>query len=210
MVGNSTIQWETVTMYYRAISALEWQPVPRWAVMGVTVVVAYLTWQHDLTTDQWVMLLDHTNLIIHEAGHPIVGVLSHRLAVYGGTVFQLLFPLLFACHFWRQRHSLGWAAALVWFGESLMNVGRYMRDARAQELPLVGGGEHDWTEIFSRWGLLAWDVRLGNTTRLLGLGTTLWAVLWLWRYWRATDRPNPSVHRTRHPRRAGYEDDKRV
>lgn len=176
---------ETVTPYCREISALEWQPISRWAVMGVTVVVAYLTWQHYLTADQWVMLLDHANLAIHEAGHPIVGLFSSRLAVYGGTLFQLLFPLLFAFHFWRQRHCVGWAVALVWLGESLMNVGRYMKDARAQQLPLVGGGQHDWTEIFSRWGLLAWDVRLGNTTRLLGLGVTLWALGWLWRSWRA-------------------------
>src|SRR5512143_3647821 len=37
---------ETVTTYSNDIPALEWQPVPRLAVLGVTVFVAYLTWQH--------------------------------------------------------------------------------------------------------------------------------------------------------------------
>ena len=57
-----------------------------------------------------------------------------------------------------------------------MNVGRYMKDARAQQLPLVGG-DHDWTEIFSRWGVLTSDVRIGNTVRLLGLCIVLYGLL---------------------------------
>ena len=159
----------------------EWQTASRPAVLAVTAVSAWLVWQQFFTAEHWVFLLDHANLALHEAGHPITGMLSNHLAVYGGTLFQLLFPALFMRHFWRQRHSVGWAASLVWLGESLMNVGRYMQDARAQVLPLVGGGDHDWTEIFSRWGLLASDVRIGSSARLLGLCIVLYAVAWLWR-----------------------------
>lgn len=159
----------------------DWQPVSRSAFIAVLAASAWLVWQHFFTDETWVFLLDHANLALHEAGHPVVGLLSNHLAVYGGTLFQLLFPALFLRHFWRQRHSVGWAASWVWLGESLMNVGRYMKDARAQQLPLVGGGDHDWTEIFSRWGVLARDVGIGNATRLLGLCMVLAAVVWLWR-----------------------------
>jgi hypothetical protein len=62
-----------------------------------------------------------------------------------------------------------------------MNIGRYMADARAQVLPLVGGGEHDWTEIFSRWGVLPLDTRIGGFTRFLGLVLMAYALIWLWR-----------------------------
>ena len=105
-----------------------------------------------------------------------MALFSQHLSVYGGTLFQLLFPALFMRHFHRQGQRTGWIAALMWLGESLMNVAHYMKDARAQVLPLVGGGDHDWTEIFSRWGVLQADVRIGTLTALLGLCLVLWGL----------------------------------
>ena len=136
-----------------AIDTDEWQTVSHVAAMALTALSTWFIWAHFFTIEQWVFLLDHANLALHEAGHPLVGILSSHLSVYGGTFFQILFPLLFVRHFSHRRHTVGWAASLVWLGENLMNVGRYMKDARAQQLPLVGG-DHDWTEIFSRWGVL--------------------------------------------------------
>lgn len=164
--------------------AQDWRPVSRIELGFMLLLLAYVLWQHFLTEDRWVFLLDNANLAIHEAGHPLIGLLSERLMVYGGTLFQLAFPLAFALHFRRQRHATGWAVALAWFGENLLNVGRYMADARAQLLPLVGGA-HDWTEIWSRWGLLNWDTRLGAGTRFVGLAIMAWAAIWLWRRWRS-------------------------
>jgi hypothetical protein len=158
-----------------------WRAAPFGGAALVSLAAAWLIWTHFFTQDHWVFLLDHVNLAVHEAGHPIVGLLSGRLSVYGGTLFQLLFPVLFGYHFLRQRDSLGFAVAGIWTGESLMNVARYMRDARAQQLPLVGGGMHDWTEIFSRWGVLRHDVAIAAVTKLLGLGVIIVCCWWLWR-----------------------------
>jgi hypothetical protein len=47
---------------------------------------------------------------------------------------------------------------------------------------LVGGGEHDWTEIFNRWGVLHLDTRIGGFTRFLGLVLMAYALVWLWRH----------------------------
>ncbi|SEQ05940.1 hypothetical protein SAMN04244573_00911 [Azotobacter beijerinckii] len=171
-------------------ASADWRPVTGAAVIGLALLVGYIVWQHYFTPDRWVFLLDNTNLAIHEAGHPIVGVLVPGWAVYGGTLFQLLFPAMFAGHFWRQRHGLGWSVALVWFGESLLNVGRYMADARAHELPLVGGGDHDWTEIFNRWGVLSGDTGIAGATRLIGLCVMLYALFWLWKRWRSARVPS--------------------
>ncbi|WP_349572898.1 hypothetical protein [Azotobacter salinestris] len=176
---------EDILESWHETASLEWRPVTGAAVIGLTLSVVYIVWQHCFTADRWVFLLDNANLAIHEAGHPILGLLVPGLAVYGGTLFQLLFPALFAGHFWRQRHGLGWSVALVWFGESLLSVGRYMADARAHELPLVGGGDHDWTEIFSRWSMLTWDTGIAGITRLIGLGVMLAALFWAWKRWRS-------------------------
>ena len=97
--------------------------------------------------------------------HPLLGLLNSRLMVYGGTIFQLAFPVAVAMHFRKQGHVVGETIGQVWLGESLLNVARYMGDARAQVLPLVGGGEHDWTEILGRWGLLHLDTRLASSLR---------------------------------------------
>lgn len=132
----------------------------------------------------WVPLLDSANLAIHEAGHPLVGILGHRLAVYGGTIFQLAFPLALAWDFRRRGHAVGFAACGVWLGENLLNVARYMADARAGELPLVGGGDHDWLEIFTRWGLLAADTRVAGLTRVLAVAVMAASIAWLHRRWR--------------------------
>ena len=183
--------------FLRETSEIEWQPVSGAAFIGLGVFFLIIVRQHFFTEGQWVFLLDDANLAIHEAGHPLIGILSNRLMVYGGTIFQLLFPLVFAGHFWKRRHAVGWAISLVWFGENLLNVGRYMADARAHLLPLVGGGEHDWTEIFNRWGVLASDTGIGSTTRGLGFCVMLYALIWIWFRWLKLEKP---ARRSRRPR----------
>jgi len=132
----------------------------------------------------WVPILDSANLVFHEAGHPIFGVVSERLAVYGGTLMQLLIPGACAWTMHRQGMLTGMRASLVWLAENLLNVARYMADARAHQLPLVGGVDpqwaHDWTEILSRWGVLSWDVALANGLRAVALALMAWL---LWRAW---------------------------
>lgn len=155
---------------------VEWTPVTRPAAIALTAFGAWIIWGHFFSEDRWLMLLDNANLALHEAGHPLVALFSQHLSVYGGTLFQLLFPALFMRHFHRQGQRTGWIASLMWLGENLMNVARYMKDARAQVLPLVGGGDHDWTEIFSRWGVLQADVRIGTLTSLLGLCLVAWGL----------------------------------
>ena len=51
--------------------------------------------------------------------------------------------------------NLGWQLCLFWLGESLLNVSVYAGDAVRQALPLVGGGEHDWTYLLTETGLIA-------------------------------------------------------
>jgi len=169
----------SIREYWDEVNAEDWQPLSTGPLFAFVAVTVYILWQHLGTTDKWVFLLDHANLAIHEAGHPIVGIFSSRMSVYGGTLFQLLFPLLFIHHFWRGRQSLGFAASWLWLGASVLNVARYMADARAQQLPLVGGGEHDWTEIFSRWNVLASDVRIGGFFSFLGASICLAALYWI-------------------------------
>jgi hypothetical protein len=116
----------------------------------------------------FVMILDFANLLFHEAGHPIYGMLSERLTVYGGTLGQLTFPVVLGISFWRKAEPIPFAVSWIWFFENFLNIARYMADARAQVLPLVGSGDHDWNEIFLRWNVLSHDTSIAAITRTIG------------------------------------------
>lgn len=149
------------------INAQPWKPV---ASAGVAIAIAFAAYIAFFTFrgDGWVPLIDNANFGVHEAGHPLVGIFSARLAVYGGTLAQLLFPAACMIEFWRRRDALSYGLCGIWLGQSLLNVARYMADARAMQLPLAGFGDsvlHDWNLILSRWGLLHYDVFLANGLR---------------------------------------------
>jgi hypothetical protein len=130
-------------------------------------------------------------LAVHEAGHVVLALLSPTASVYGGTVFQLLFPLLFIHHAARRGQLTAVAASGVWLGESLLNMAAYMADARARVLPLVGFTDepgHDWENIFSRWGLLQHDLLIANLARGLALLVMAVAVGWLLLCWRSASQ----------------------
>lgn len=57
---------------------------------------------------------------------------------------------------------------LWWLGQNCWNIATYVRDARAQELPLVGGGEHDWALLLGHFGVLHLDLEISRVVALLG------------------------------------------
>jgi hypothetical protein len=161
-------------------SDADWQPVSGWGLAGFLAAALLILWLAQ-RGEHWVFLLDSANLAFHEAGHPLFGLLSERLTVYGGTLAQLMFPLAAGISFYRRRETLSCAFAVLWLGENLFNIAVYMADAREQVLPLVGNGEHDWAEIFSRWGVLNWDTGIAALVRLSGWLMIFGAGVWLWR-----------------------------
>lgn len=138
----------------------------------------------EVTSDEgWVPILDNLNLVFHESGHPLFGLFGHTIGFLGGTLMQLLVPLLVLAACWYKRQAAAIGLAGVWFFQNFLNIARYMADARAQELPLVGGGEHDWATLFGQWGILSSDTRIAGVMQALGwlgmLGCTSW-ILWRW------------------------------
>lgn len=126
--------------------------------------------------------LDGVDLAIHEAGHPVFGVFGEFIGFLGGTLMQLLMPAAFVVYFWRRRDRHAATVALWWVAQNLWNVAVYVQDARAEELPLVGGGEHDWHYLLGRVGLLNQDQVIGGVIRLLGVLVYAWSCLMGWTY----------------------------
>lgn len=113
-------------------------------------------------------ILHNIDLPIHETGHLVFAPFGEVMTILGGSLFQVAFPLVFVAYFLRRGDRFGAAVCLWWVAQNCWDVAIYVADARAQELPLVGGGEHDWFTLLDRWDLLEQDLLLAS--RLRGAG----------------------------------------
>ncbi len=145
-----------------------WQPISTAGTIATVLGCGWLMLLLYTDKDGFLLILDSVNLAIHEFGHPFFGIFGESLGLWGGTLMQLLVPLVLAGAFWRQRSALSMCIVGVWFFENFLNIARYIADARAQELPLVGGGEHDWANILGRHGLMDQDLAIASVVRTTG------------------------------------------
>lgn len=167
---------------FREIRETPWKPVGGAAFIAASVGFGLLFLAAGTSEDGWTPFLDGINLAFHEVGHPIFMIFGDTLHILGGTLGQLLVPLVVGVSFWTRRNGLGVSVAGVWFFQNFLNIARYMADARAQALPLVGGSEHDWMELFVKWGCLQQDTAIAVKVRLIGwIGMT---AVWAWLGWR--------------------------
>jgi len=138
------------------------------------------------------VFLDFVNLAFHEAGHVLFSFAGHTVHYLGGTLGQLLVPGLLVPYFLlRSRQPFGAALCLWWLGQSFANVATYMADARDLALPLVGGGDHDWNELFFRFGVLVAPsvARISGATRVVGLLFMTAGLVWTgWLAWSIGER----------------------
>ncbi len=112
--------------------------------------------------------LDSVDLAIHETGHLVFAPFGELITVMGGTLLQILLPAVFVAYFARRGDAHAASVALWWVAQNLWNVSVYVGDAQAQELPLVGGGEHDWAYLLDAFGVLRHDREIATAVRLLG------------------------------------------
>lgn len=137
------------------------------------------------------------NLPFHEAGHVFFAPFGDFLHSLGGTLGQLLMPLVcLGVLLVKTRDPFGASVCFWWFGENFLDIAPYIADARAGVLPLIGGntgqtspyGFHDWEFLLTETGLLHLDQTLAQTSHLLGallmLVALAWGAMLLWRHWR--------------------------
>jgi hypothetical protein len=114
-------------------------------------------------------LMDSVDLPIHETGHLVFGPFGEFMQFLGGTLFQLIMPAAFVVYFARHRDRHAASVALWWVGQNFWNISVYIADARTENLPLVGGGEHDWAYLLGRLGWLKFDHVIARDAWFLGV-----------------------------------------
>ena len=127
------------------------------------------------------------NLPFHEAGHVVFQFGGRFLHSLGGTLGQLLMPLI--CLFTlllRTRDAFGASVCFWWFGQNFADIAPYINDARAGVLPLLGGntgrtspyGFHDWEFLLTETGLRQQDTAIAQASHLLAVLLMGAAIAW--------------------------------
>lgn len=105
--------------------------------------------------------LDFVDLPIHETGHLLFRPLGEFMMIAGGSLFQVIFPLVFVGYFiWHEKYYSA-AIVLFWVGQSILNVWVYASDAVVMQLVLTSGftgtegSFHDWNYLLTETGLIA-------------------------------------------------------
>jgi len=137
-------------------------------------------------------VLHNIHLPFHEAGHMVFWPLGDFMHVAGGTLGQLLVPVIVMGAFLRQEDPFGAAVGAWWLGQSFMDCAPYIDDARRGVLLLTTGeiGQenregHDWWNLLERTGCLRYDHALARwfwgVGVLLMLAALVWGAYVLWR-----------------------------
>ena len=130
-------------------------------------------------------ILHLVNLPFHEAGHVFFMPFGRFMTVLGGTLGQILMPLIcLATFLLKTRDPFAASVALWWTAENFMDTAPYINDARTLELMLLGGvtGQevegHDWEYLLGTLGWLRYDHILAHLSQWLGITMMALALLW--------------------------------
>ncbi len=124
------------------------------------------------------LFIHNFNLIIHEAGHAIFRIFGEFIMFLGGTLLQLIVPIVFTGYFFIRQERYSASVTLFWISINLFDISRYMKDARTQYLPLLGGEAvtHDWFYLFGKLNLLQADTAIGNFVYVIAFMIYLGAI----------------------------------
>ena len=155
-----------------------WDRVSRFS--GIAWLLAYALFLLYAFRDATGFLFpDYVNLMIHEAGHLFFSWCGNTITLLGGTLGELLVPLLCGAFFFFHGQTLGFVFSSFWFFENFLYIGWYMKDARDNALPLVNSDTNDWTLLLGQWGVLNADLKIGQFVRTIGWLGMLATLAWL-------------------------------
>ena len=153
----------------------------------VAVYLLFLLWGanfmlHGVDT-LWIAdsFLHNVNLPFHEYGHVMFSPFGTFWMFLGGSLFQILLPLIPLVYFmvW-QRDNFAASMMLWWSGQNFIDVAPYIADAQLRALPLTTGNDdsHDWWNLLTMTGKLDFADYYANLCFTLGVCVMLLSNLW--------------------------------
>src|SRR3982751_5938611 len=165
-------------------------PMSFWSRVAVFAALFLWGWHFILldyrSADIMNSFMHRIDLVFHEAGHVFFMPFGQFMAILGGTLGQLIMPIVvMVALIVTSRDTFGASVGLWWLGQSMMDCAPYIADARALQLQLVGGGTgadrpgaHDWENILLDLNLIQYDVRIASIAHTLGALVMLLAFAW--------------------------------
>ncbi len=137
-----------------------------------------------VVTDAQPFFVNALNILFHEAGHYIFSFFGRYITVLGGTLGELLMPMVFVFYFLKNKNIPGQVFGWWWFSTALYDVSIYVADARARVLPLIGGqGGHDWAYLLGTTRLLDYDIFISRLFIIGFLCVSVYMVILIYRYY---------------------------
>ena len=127
--------------------------------------------------------LDLVDLPIHETGHLLFRLFGEFMMVAGGSLFQVIVPVVFTGYFVLNKKYYSAAIVLFWVGQSILNVFVYANDAVSMQIVLTSGltgsegSFHDWNYLLTETGLINSTRTVAGLIRFLGTLTIIAAVI---------------------------------
>lgn len=124
------------------------------------------------------------NLVFHEAGHVLFSPFGRFMTVLGGSLSQVLVPVVLGVALFRGGDAFGASVCAWWAGQNLLDLAPYIADSRALQLVLLGGHTgaevegHDWEYLLTTLGWMQHDRTLGLAAHRIGLMVMAAALVW--------------------------------
>jgi hypothetical protein len=135
------------------------------------------------------ILVANTDLTLHEFGHMLFCSGGKGICYAGGTIFQLLVPVICISYFLLARKFFSASLLVFWLGENIINSSYYMATAIDMEgiyfSPWEGimskaqnpGLVTDWNYLFGSWGVLSAAPAIAQAVNILGFVVMIAAVI---------------------------------
>lgn len=123
------------------------------------------------------------NLPIHEAGHIIFRLFGEFMGIAGGSLLQILVPVVFFGYFVFYKKPFSASIVLFWVGNNFLDVYVYANDAVVMQLPLLSGltgaegGFHDWNYLLTETNLIDKTYLIAKILRFTGTVITVAAAI---------------------------------
>ena len=124
--------------------------------LPILTYLGSLCYQHMLDRFYF-WILDNGNLLLHEFGHFFFYMFWNEfLSMAGGTLIQIILPLIMMIVFLLQLDFFWIATSFGWLWTHLFYIEMYASDAIRQDLPLIWwpGAIHDWNYMFTKLWVL--------------------------------------------------------
>ena len=182
----------TLALGYLLGSDERTNPVVFWSRLILLCLLALWGWQFirmDFVTNPFQIgrsFMHNIDLIFHEAGHILFMPFGRFMSILGGSLFQVMMPLIVMFTFLIKNHNpFAASVGLWWTGQSLMDLAPYIDDAIDQKLVLLGGrtgadspGNHDWGNILIDLDMLEKHREIASLADSTGAFLIILAIVW--------------------------------